>query len=218
MNKILVVEDELHILKLLFEVLRTNGYEVVTATDGLSAIKKFDEDRFDLVITDAMMPNIDGYRLIELVKERNTSIPIIMITALNEEYDELKGFDLGVDDFISKPFSINVVLRRVEKILQRSSQINSNISSGILNIKVNTRDVYYDSIAIELTSKEFDILAYLATNKNKTISREKIYTFVWKTDTPGDIRKIDTHVKNIRKKLPGVNIKTIVGLGYNFVE
>lgn len=216
-HRILIVEDEQSILNLLKEVLKANGYIVDVATDGLKGYELFNKHSYDLVMTDLMMPNMDGNQLVNLIRKANSNIPILMLTALSEEHDEVRGFDLGADDYVTKPFSINVLLKRVQALLKRNIKINHVLEYEKLELDVDAYTVKYDNKIVEFTLKEFEILKYLMENENRVVTRDTLIERIWGYDYYGDTRNVDTHIKNIRKKLPINNIKTVKGLGYNFV-
>jgi len=215
-SRILLVEDEIKILDFAKEILMSNNYEVDTAVNGEEAYNLFKERKYDLVISDVMMPIVDGFQLVKLIRQNDEKTPIILLTALSDEESEVKGFDHGVNDYISKPFSFKVLVKRVE------AQIKDVKESHVLelsNRKMNldSREVYVDDKNVELTLKQFEILKYFMENPNFVISREQIMDRVWGYGYYGDVRNVDTHVKNLRQKLAVENIKTVKGVGYNFV-
>lgn len=216
-SKILVVEDELSILNLIKEVLEANNFDVTIATNGQEGLDAFNQNEYNMVITDAMMPIMDGFDMVREIREKDKNIPILMLTALTEEYNELKGFNLGIDDFVAKPFSVMILVKRVEVLLKR--QVQTAIYE-VLDIKMDC-DAYtvsQNDILIELTIKEFAILKFLIENKNRVVSRESILDNVWGYDYYGDVRNVDTHMKNLRKKINLKNLVTVKGVGYNFVD
>lgn len=216
--KILVVDDESRMRKLVKDFLSKKGYEVIEAADGEEAIEKFYYNKdIALIILDVMMPKMNGWEVCrELRKE--SKVPIVMLTAKSDESDELLGFELGVDEYISKPFSPKILVARIDSILRRANKIDAGdkIQAGILEIDKSAHQVYVDGEAVELSFKEFELLVYLVENKGIALSREKILSNVWNYDYFGDARTIDTHVKKLRSKLgnAGEYIKTIWGLGY----
>lgn len=216
--KILVVDDESRMRKLVKDFLSRKGYEVIEAADGEEAIEKFYYNKdIALIILDVMMPKMNGWEVCrELRKE--SKVPIVMLTAKSDESDELLGFELGVDEYISKPFSPKILVARIDSILRRANKIDAGdkIQAGILEIDKSAHQVYVDGEAVELSFKEFELLVYLVENKGIALSREKILSNVWNYDYFGDARTIDTHVKKLRSKLgnAGEYIKTIWGLGY----
>ncbi len=216
--KILVVDDESRMRKLVKDFLTKSGYLVIEAADGSEAMDKFYEHKdIELVILDIMMPKMDGW---EVCKEiRTTSkVPIVMLTARGDEKDELKGFELGVDEYISKPFSPKILVARVEAILRRSQNKEEDniLEFAGIHLDKNAHMVIIDGENIELSYKEFELLTYFMENKGIALSREKILNNVWNYDYFGDARTIDTHVKKLRSKMgeKGNLIKTIWGLGY----
>lgn len=218
-NKILVVDDESRMRKLLKDFLTKSNFNVIEAADGEEAIDIFfDVKDIDLIILDVMMPKMDGYEVCRTIR-KYSQIPIIMLTAKGEERDELQGFDLGVDEYVTKPFSPKVLVARVEAILRRSRQGQSDIVEvGGIKMDKAAHQVFIDGKPIELSFKEFELLAYFLDNQGIALSREKILNNVWNYDYFGDARTIDTHVKKLRSKMgdKGDYIKTIWGMGYKF--
>lgn len=220
MKKILVVEDDIKINELIIEFLKSEGYEVDSSFDGLSGYSKFKEDNYDLVILDIMMPKLDGYGLCNLIREES-DVPIIFLTALSEAEDEIKGFDAMADDYITKPFSFNVLIKRVEAVLRRSEKRNNikdELSFGNLHINLNTYKAYVNNKEVEFTLKEFNILNILMELYPNVVSREMLMDKVWGYDYYGDMRVIDAHIKNIRKKINYDYIGTVKGVGYVLKE
>lgn len=220
--KIMVVDDESRMRKLVKDFLVKSGYEVVEAEDGEQALDIFyDQNDIALIILDVMMPKIDGWQVCREVREYS-KVPIIMLTAKSDERDELLGFELGVDEYISKPFSPKILVARVEAILRRTSQIGADeiIEAGGISVNKAAHSVTADGEPVELSYKEFELLTYFMENKGIALSREKILNSVWNYDYFGDARTIDTHVKKLRSKLgkKGDLIKTIWGMGYKFEE
>ncbi|MGG7177258.1 response regulator transcription factor [Clostridium paraputrificum] len=214
---ILVVEDDVKIQELIVEFLLSQDYKVDAASDGVEGYEKFKEGNFDLIILDVMMPNLNGYDLCKMIRKKNRYIPIIFLTALGNEEDEIKGFDLEADDYITKPFSYNILIKRVEVILKRkgNQKINDNLLEyKDLNIDENSYKVYIKGEEIELTLKEFNILKLLVKSYPMVVTRELIIEKVWGTDYFEDTRVIDAHVKNLRKKINANYIKTLIGIGY----
>lgn len=213
--KILVVEDNLDIQELVKEFLQSEEYIVDTASDGLEGIEKFNQGEYQLVMLDIMLPKLDGYGVCKMIR-RKSKVPIIMLTALNEEGDELKGFELQVDDYITKPFSFNILIKRVEAVLRRVYGSSSENIIDFKNIHLNcdSYEVYVDEEVADLTTKEFEMLKILMKNKGNVIKREVFLDKLWGYDFYGDTRVIDTHIKNIRKKLQTDYIKTVKGVGY----
>ncbi|MCR4656344.1 MAG: response regulator transcription factor [Lachnospiraceae bacterium] len=218
--KVLVVDDESRMRKLVKDFLTREGYEVLEAADGAEALDIFYEDKdISLLILDVMMPNVDGFEVVKEVRE-TSKVPIIMLTAKGDEHDELQGFEYGVDEYISKPFSPKILVARVNAILRRSNALESEEkieAAGIILDKA-AHQVIVDGKKIELSYKEFELLAYFMENQNIALSREKILNNVWNYDYFGDARTIDTHVKKLRSKIgeKGDCIKTIWGMGYKF--
>ncbi|MDF9867007.1 two-component system response regulator VanR [Bacilli bacterium PM5-3] len=215
MKKILVVEDDKTIQDIIYELLKEQGYDVDKANNGKEGYDCFLKKEYDLIISDVMMDILDGHQMVKLIRAKNENVKILMLTALSEEYDEIKGFDLGVDDYISKPFSFNILLKRVEALLKRELRNDSNILV-IDNIKllIAEHEVLVDDVSVDLTLKEFEILKILLSNINKVITREHLLDEVWGYSYYGDTRVIDTHIKNIRKKTKIEKIKTVTGIGY----
>lgn len=209
------VEDDSNIQELISEFLSAEGYQVDTANDGLEGIQKFKQGSYDLVILDIMMPNLDGYGVCKMIR-KSSSVPIIFLTALNDEGDQLKGFDLECDDYITKPFSFNLLIKRVEAILRRSNKtINDKfIVFEKLKLDLNTYIAEIDGEPIELTLKEFNILKALIEKYPQVITREGLLDSIWGYDYYGDTRIVDAHIKNIRKKISLPYIKTVKGIGY----
>lgn len=217
--KILVVDDESRMRKLLRDFLTTNGYEILEAENGQKALELFSmHENINLVILDVMMPILDGWSTLRELR-KTSEIPVIMLTARGEENDELFGFELGVDEYISKPFSPKVLVARVEALLKRCYPNNNSITDfdGIV-IDINAHVVTVDGVNADLSMKEFELLQYLIENRGSALSREKILNHVWNYDYYGDSRTIDSHIKKLRKKLgkKGNHIQTIRGLGYKF--
>ena len=218
--KILVIDDESRMRKLVRDFLTKKGYEVLEAANGEEAMEIFYEDKdIDLLILDVMMPKMDGWEVCREVR-KTSKVPIIMLTAKADERDELLGFELGVDEYVTKPFSPKILVARVEAILRRS---NLNTDDGIIRIgditmNKNAHEVFVGDKPIELSFKEFELLAYFIENQGIALSRERILNNVWNYDYFGDARTIDTHVKKLRNKLGdrGEYIKTIWGMGYKF--
>ncbi len=218
--KILVVDDESRMRKLVKDFLTKSGFTVVEAADGVEAVDIFFEKKdIDLIILDVMMPRMDGWQVVKEIRQYS-KVPIIMLTAKGEERDELNGFELGVDEYISKPFSPKILVARVEAILRRSGAKTGGdiLSMGGIEIDKMAHQVKIDGQPLELSFKEFELLSYFMENRGIALSREKILNNVWNYDYFGDARTIDTHVKKLRSKLgdKGDYIKTIWGMGYKF--
>ncbi len=217
--KILVVDDEARMRKLVKDFLTIKGFSVIEAEDGEEAMDIFFKQKdIALLILDVMMPKMDGWEVCKAIRQ-HSKVPIIMLTARGEERDELKGFELGVDEYISKPFSPKILVARVEAILRRSNAITGDvIQVGGIDINKAAHQVTIDGTPIELSFKEFELLSYFVDNQGIALSREKILNNVWNYDYFGDARTIDTHVKKLRSKMgtKGEYIKTIWGMGYKF--
>lgn len=221
-SKILVVDDESRMRKLVRDFLVKNNYEVLEAADGEEALNLFfEKNDIDLVILDVMMPKMDGWQVCREIREYS-KIPIIMLTAKSDERDELLGFELGVDEYISKPFSPKILVARVEAILRRTGQAAAEliVEAGGIRLDKQAHSVTVEGKPVDLSYKEFELLAYFMENKGIALSREKILNGVWNYDYFGDARTIDTHVKKLRSKMgvKGELIKTIWGMGYKFEE
>lgn len=218
--KILVVDDESRMRKLVKDFLTREGYVVLEAGDGVEAMDLFYEDKeIALIILDVMMPKMDGWQVCREIRGMS-NVPIIMLTARADERDELLGFELGVDEYISKPFSPKILVARVEAILRRSNALASDkvLTAGKISLDKAAHVVKADGENVDLSYKEFELLSYFMENQGIALSREKILNSVWNYDYFGDARTIDTHVKKLRSKLgaQGDYIKTIWGMGYKF--
>ena len=217
--KILVVDDESRMRKLVKDFLTKKNFQVLEAGNGEEAMDIFYEEKdIALIILDVMMPKMDGWEVLKTIR-LHSKVPIIMLTARGEERDELQGFDLGVDEYISKPFSPKILVARVEAILRRSNHVVGEVMNvGGIEINKAAHQVTIDGKPIELSYKEFELLTYFVENQGIALSREKILNNVWNYDYFGDARTIDTHVKKLRSKLgeKGDYIKTIWGMGYKF--
>lgn len=218
--KILVVDDEARMRKLVKDFLVKSNYDVIEAEDGSQALDIFFEQKdIALIILDVMMPKMDGWEVCREVR-RYSKVPIIMLTAKSDERDELQGFQLGVDEYISKPFSPKILVARVEAILRRTNQLDEEeiLEAGGIVLNRSAHSVAIDGNDVELSYKEFELLAYFLENRGIALSREKILNNVWNYDYFGDARTIDTHVKKLRSKMgeKGDLIKTIWGMGYKF--
>lgn len=218
--KVLVVDDESRMRKLVRDFLTKSGYEVLEAENGEVAVDIFFEQQdIALLILDVMMPKMDGWQVCREIRQYS-KVPIIMLTAKSDERDELLGFELGVDEYISKPFSPKILVARVEAILRRSGQKNADakVEAGGIVIDKDAHQATVDGVDIELSYKEFELLTYFIENQGIALSREKILNNVWNYDYFGDARTIDTHVKKLRSKIgeKGDYIKTIWGMGYKF--
>ena len=218
--KILVVDDESRMRKLVRDFLVNNDFSVIEAGDGEEALSQFYANQdIDLIILDVMMPKIDGYGVLKEIRQ-NSKVPVIMLTAKSDEKDELLGFSLGVDEYVTKPFSPSVLVARVNAILRRTNadETEPRLEMGGIMVDKLSHRVMIDDKEIELSFKEFELLVFFMENSGIALSREKILNSVWNYDYFGDARTIDTHVKKLRAKLGerGDNIKTIWGIGYKF--
>ena len=218
---ILVVDDESRIRKLIKDFLHQEDYNVIEAEDGEDALNVYEENKnkIDLIILDVMMPKFDGWSVLRKIRQDNTQLPIIMLTARAEEQDELFGFELGVDEYITKPFSPKILVARVNTILRRTTKKSKTIQDiGGIVIDPEGRTVSVDGKALELSLREYELLKYLMDNENIALSRNNILSKVWNYEYYGDSRTIDSHIKKIRYKLgkKGKYIQTIRGIGYKF--
>jgi len=217
MSKILIVEDDLSIQALLHDFIIEAGHSVVLVADGVEALAKYSEQDFDLVLLDIMLPKIDGYGVCEVIRQKS-DVPIIMLTALDGEENQIRGLDLQADDYITKPFSMPVLLRKIAAVLRRSSKQNDTPQT--MNYKNLTLDldgykVYAGGEDIDLTPREFEILRELLANRGRILTRRNLLQTIWKYEFFGEERIIDTHIKNLRKKLGAADyIETIRGVGY----
>lgn len=219
-NVVLVVDDESRMRKLIKDFLKVKGFSILEAEDGEKAIEVFEKNKskISLILLDVMMPKLDGWSVLRQIRQES-SVPIIMLTARGEEQDELFGFELGVDEYISKPFSPKILVARVEAILNRAQGFKKEIKNfGGIEIDKDGRTVKVDGKQIELSLREYELLTYLVENENIALSRDKILNNVWNYDYYGDSRTIDSHIKKIRHKLgkKGKYIQTIRGIGYKF--
>ena len=217
MVTILIVDDEKEIQNVLKEYCLHEGFSVLLANDGYEALKQVEKNHVDLVLMDIMMPNLDGYKTVEEINKLK-NIPIIMMSAKSEEYDKLKGFELGIEDYVTKPFSPREVMARIKTILKRTMGFSERLVAGNISIDTNARKVYLSNNEVALNNKEFVLLVTLIKNKNTVMTREKLLNEVWGFDYEGDDRTIDAHIKMLRSKLgdDANNIKTIHGVGYKF--
>lgn len=217
MSKILVVEDDLSIQALLHDFLEEAGYRVVLAADGVEALARYAEQPFDLVLLDIMLPKIDGYGVCGVIRQRS-DVPVIMLTALDNEENQIKGLDLQADDYITKPFSMPVLLRKIAAVLRRSSKweaIPQTIKYKDLILDLDGYKVHAGGKNIDLTPREFEILRELLTHQGRILTRQNLLQTLWKYEFFGEERIIDTHIKNLRKKLGTADyIETIRGVGY----
>ena len=217
---ILIVDDEARMRKLIKDFLTAKGYDTLEAEDGEKALEVFEanQNKISLILLDVMMPKLDGWSVLRQIRQ-TSKVPIIMLTARGEEQDELFGFELGVDEYISKPFSPKILVARVEAILKRTAPDIRDVKDyGGIEIDKEGRTVKVDGKTIELSLREYELLTYLVENKDIALSRDKILNNVWNYDYYGDSRTIDSHIKKIRHKLgkKGKYIKTMRGVGYKF--
>lgn len=217
---VLVVDDESRMRKLIRDFLAQKGYSILEAQDGEEALKVFEENKnkIGIILLDVMIPKLDGWSVLRQIRQ-TSNVPIIMLTARGEEQDELFGFELGVDEYISKPFSPKILVARVEAIIKRSKAIEKHVKDyGGIEIDADGRTVKVDGKQIELSLREYELLKYLIDNSNIALSRDKILNNVWNYDYYGDSRTIDSHIKKIRHKLgkKGKYIQTMRGVGYKF--
>lgn len=224
MYQLLIVDDEAQIRELVKKYAVFEGYSTCEASNGLEAIEKVKELPIDLIIMDIMMPELDGFSAVKEIR-KFSRVPIIMLSARGEEYDKLYGFDLGVDDYVTKPFSPKELMMRVNAVLSRYHAKENDESKGTdiwefdtLKIDLSARIVYVDGLRVELTLKEYELLLYLARNENMAVTREQLLEKVWGYDYYGDDRTLDTHMKSLRKKIGRYsdNIITIRRVGYRF--
>lgn len=223
--RVLVVDDEEKIRNVIKEYAKFEGYEIDEAADGMEAIAKCKSEDYDIIVMDVMMPKLDGFSSIKEIK-KHKDIPVIMLSARGEEYDKLFGFEIGVDDYVVKPFSPKELMARINAVITRSKSSASNrveqekyVLDG-LEIDLLGRNVYVDGVKKDLTPKEFELLQYFIMNKNIALSREKILNEVWGYDFFGEDRTVDTHVKMLRNNLGKYRDKivTVRGMGYKFEE
>ncbi len=217
MQKILIVEDDTDIQELLRNFLQEVGYEISIANDGMEAISLFSTMNFDLILLDIMLPKIDGFTVCELIRKQSR-VPIIMLTALNGEEEQIRGLDLEVDDYITKPFSMPILVRKIGAVLRRSSiipeQEHQTIAYKNLVLDLDSYAAVVDGVSFDLTQRELEVLRELLLNQGRVLTRQNLLDKLWKYDFYGDERVVDTHIKNLRKKLNIDCIQTIRGVGY----
>ena len=217
MQKILVVEDDFDIQELLQNFLQEAHYAVTIANDGVEALDIFSSNQFDLILLDVMLPKIDGFSVCELIRKQS-QIPIIMLTALSGEEEQIRGLDLQVDDYITKPFSMPVLVRKIAAVLRRTNHqledLHCTISYQNLILDLDSYTATVDGNTYELTQREFEVLRELLTNQGRVMTRQNLLDKLWRYDFYGDERVVDTHIKNLRKKLGIAFIQTIRGVGY----
>jgi two-component system, OmpR family, alkaline phosphatase synthesis response regulator PhoP len=223
-KKILVVEDEPSIVTLLQFNLEQAGFEVIVAMDGKEALERATTEKPQLIILDLMLPQLDGLEVCKRLRSQNNMVPILMLTAKDDELDKILGLELGADDYLTKPFSPREVVARVKAILRRAEQTAQPISEmdeivvGELVIRPDDYEVYYRGRAVELTPKEFELLAHLARNKGRVLTRDQLLNAVWNYDFAGDTRIVDVHISHLRDKIKPTYIKTVRGLGYKLED
>ena len=217
--RVLVVDDEKLIRDVIKEYLLLENFEVEEASNGLEAVDKVKKDDFDIIIMDIMMPKMDGYTACREIKKIK-DIPFIMLSARGEEYDKLIGFDLGIDDYVTKPFSPKELVARIKAVTKRKEVVNNVFEIKGIKLDDLAHDVYIDNKKIYLTPKEYDLLKYFIDNKNIALSRENLLSHIWGYDFYGDDRTVDTHVKTLRKHLGKYKdmIITVRGMGYKFQD
>ena len=221
MYKILVVDDEVYIRRVVREYAEFEGYEVAEAENGMEAVEMVKSEDFDLIVMDIMMPKLDGFSTCKEIKKYKT-IPVIMLSARGEEYDKLFGFELGIDDYVVKPFSPKELMARIKAVLKRNNVSESTVPEKLvfegLEIDIAGREVYVDGEKASMTPKEYDLLFYLVKNKNLALTRDKLLEEVWGYDFFGDDRTVDTHIKMLRNSLGQYRkfIVTLRGMGYKF--
>ncbi len=218
-KRILIIEDEAAIQKILSEPLSFEGYEVTAASDGLAGINAFREQEFDLVLLDIMLPKIDGYTVCEMIRQES-QIPIILLTALDTEDAQIKGFDKLADDYITKPFSIRLVLKRMEALLRRASRepVSETIRYQEMTLNEPERRVTVSGTEVSLTHLEFEILSLLLKNKGRVFTRDDLLNRVWGYDFAGEEKGVNFHIMNLRKKLNVDYIETVRGVGYRIAK
>lgn len=218
MNKILVADDDQNICEILKLYLEKESYEVITCTDGLSAVNKFKEHKPQMVLLDIMMPNINGYEVCKIIRSENKTVPIIMISAKDQIPDKIMGLDLGADDYIAKPFDANEVVARIKAIFRRINGDKHILEFTDLIIDLESFYVVFNNEKYELPPKEIELLYFLASNPNKVYTREQLLSNVWGMDYLGDSRTVDVHIKRLRGRFSHKQweIKTVWGVGYKF--
>lgn len=221
MYNILIVDDEQNIRQVIREYCEFEGYHVDEASDGMEAISKVEQMDYDLVVMDIMMPKIDGFTVVREIRKK-TDTPVLMLSARGDELDKLYGFELGIDDYVIKPFSPKELMARINAIIKRSSKIREQkfLEFEGLFIDIDGRSVRVDDVQVELTKKEYELLLYLAQNKGKAVSRGELFKNIWEYDFYEDDRTIDTHIKMLRNSLKQYRdyIVTVRGVGYKFDE
>lgn len=216
-KKILLVEDEWKLRRIATDFLKKENFNVIEAEDGEIALNYIITEKFDLIILDLMLPKINGWELLKEIREKDSTIPVIMMTARGSEEDILKGYDMKADEYIVKPVSMKVLVAKVKAFL-RMHNLGDTISFGDITINSETRDIRMNGNSLDLSQKEYELLMLFIKNKGQVLSRERIITSLWGYDYDGDIRAVDSQIKRIRKKLEGKYIKTIRGAGYKIEE
>ncbi len=222
MTKILIVDDEAKIREMIEKYARHEGFETAQASDGMEAVEMCENNSYDLIVMDIMMPNLDGFSAVKEIRQFNQAVPVIMLSALGEEYDRIHGFDIGVDDYVVKPFSSKELMMRIHAILKRvkasSPSAGDTLSVGEMTIDYSARTVTIGGSRIQLSPKEYELLAYLAKNRGIALTREQLLSNVWGYDYFGDDRTLDTHIKLLRRNLGDYAkyIVTLRGIGYRF--
>lgn len=220
MYKILVVDDEAKIREVIRTYAEFEGYEVIEAVDGMEAVEICHDEDFDVIVMDIMMPRLDGFSAYKEIKKEK-DIPVLMLSARGEEYDKLYGFEIGIDDYVVKPFSPKELMARLSVIIKHHQHVRENhlLEFDGLAIDLDGREVYVDHKPVEMTPKEFDLLVFIAENQNIALSREKLLNKVWGYDFYGDDRTVDTHIKMLRNSIEPYRdyIVTVRGVGYKFV-
>ncbi|MBN2898667.1 MAG: response regulator transcription factor [Clostridia bacterium] len=216
--KILIVEDEKRIRDMVVKYLAREGFTCLEASNGEEGIERFETDVVDLVIMDVMMPVMDGWSCLREIRQRSETVPVIMLTARSEENDKLFGFELGVDDYLTKPFSVKELMVRIKALLKRSGvqSVKDQLTYGNTVVDTKAHRVLIEGKVLELTATEYDLILYFANNMNIALSRETIIDRIWGYDYFGDFRTVDTHIKRLRKKIDGgdFRIETVRGVGY----
>ena len=221
MTRILITDDEAKIRQLIAKYALHEGFETDEACNGMEAVEKCENNHYDLVLMDIMMPELDGFSAVKEIKKTKPNMPFIMLSALGEEYDKIHGFDLGVDDYVVKPFSTKELMMRIHAILKRTQQVKENEDKLVVDkmvIDYSARTVTIDGKRIQLSPKEYDLLTYLAKNRGIALTREQLLSNVWGYDFFGDDRTLDTHIKLLRRNLGDYAkyIVTLRGIGYRF--
>lgn len=220
MEKILIIEDEPDIQELLKNYLEEEGYETEQALDGIEGIGKFCKGNFDLILLDVMLPKVDGFGVLEMIRQES-EIPVIMLTALDDEAYQMKGYDLKVDEYVTKPFSINLLLKKIEAVLRRygkSMKKDGIFSYRKLKLNSESYQAWMENEELSLTQKEFELLREFLLNQGRVLTRGQLLDAVWGMDYFGEERIVDTHIKNIRRKMKEDYIETIRGVGYRIAK